>query len=624
MADPVASRILDFASRDPGRVALHVLRSDSKGVFRDDPLTFGAWVEGALACAAALRERGLRRGDRVLLCMPTGRPFVEAFLGAQLIGVVPVPLPSLEGFGRPAAFVNRLSSVVQDAAPSAVFADPRTAEHLRKAGLLGADLPVVEPAAPGVAHAPQPEPAVGDETALIQYTSGSTGTPRGVVITADNLAANADAMGKALNLNADDRVDVHGMQLDPRHEGRDSGPDRAGATAHVDDDSPGSRSVSWLPLYHDMGLIGGLLAPLAHCATCWLMSPLEFMLRPASWMQAVSQARATLTVAPNFAYGLVARKVADEDLRGLDLSSLRAAINGAEPVDPATAEAFCARLAPAGFSAANYFPVYGLAECTLSVAFPPLGRGVKIDYVRRDELARGRAIPIQPGPGAMRVVSVGPAIFGHEVQIVDPKDHSPLPDRVLGEIWVHGPSVSPWYFDRHQAVRSRRRAARTGDLGYVANGELYVVDRLKDLVIVAGRSYSPSDIERAAEGVEGVRPGRSVAFGVTDPEAGTESLVVVAEVQPRGNAELDRLAEALRARVNDQIGLAASEICLLKPGALARTSSGKLMRRDARDRYLAGGLAGEKAIQSLLPIRLMDAARVAVLRFMARRRAFQR
>ena len=140
MADPVASRILDFASRDPGRVALHVLRSDSKGVFRDDPLTFGAWVEGALACAAALRERGLRRGDRVLLCMPTGRPFVEAFLGAQLIGVVPVPLPSLEGFGRPAAFVNRLSSVVQDAAPSAVFADPRTAEHLRKAGLLGADL----------------------------------------------------------------------------------------------------------------------------------------------------------------------------------------------------------------------------------------------------------------------------------------------------------------------------------------------------------------------------------------------------------------------------------------------------------------------------------------------------
>src|SRR5205085_2749915 len=293
-------------------------------------------------------------------------------------------------------------------------------------------------------------------------------------------------------------------------------------------------------------------------------------------------------------------------------------------VDPATAEAFCARLAPAGFAAANYFPVYGLAECTLSVAFPPLGRGVKIDYVRRDELARGRAIPIQPGPGAMRVVSVGPAIFGHEVQIVDPKDHSPLPDRVLGEIWVHGPSVSPWYFDRHQAVRSRRRAARTGDLGYLANGELYVGGRLGDLVIVAGRSYSPSGSERAAEGVEGVRPGRSVAFGVTDPEAGTESLVVVAEVQPRGNAELDRLAEALRARVNDQIGLAASEICLLKPGALARTSSGKLMRRDARDRYLAGGLAGEKAIQSLLPIRLMDAARVAVLRFMARRRAFQR
>src|SRR5438045_6285879 len=171
MADSVASRILDFASRDPGRVALHVLRSDSKGVFRDDSLTFGAWVEGALACAAALRERGLRRGDRVLLCMPTGRAFVEAFLGAQLIGVVPVPLPSLEGFARPAAFVNRLSSVVQDAAPSAVFADRRTAGHLRESGLLDPRLPVIEPRALDHYAVPPLHPAVGDEPALIQYTS---------------------------------------------------------------------------------------------------------------------------------------------------------------------------------------------------------------------------------------------------------------------------------------------------------------------------------------------------------------------------------------------------------------------------------------------------------------------
>ncbi|TMA28153.1 MAG: fatty acyl-AMP ligase [Deltaproteobacteria bacterium] len=582
MADSIASL---FRAGDPGRVAVHFLRSQSKGGFRDEQITLGDWVRGADACAAALEARGLRRGQRVLLCLPTGRAFLDAFLGAISIGVVPVPLPSLEGFARPAAFVNRLTSVVQDAAPSAVFADPRTAAHLRRAGLLGADLPVIEPMPPRAGSAPVPRPPEGDEVALIQYTSGSTGTPRGVVITAANLAANIEAMGKALRLTSADRV------------------------------------VSWLPLYHDMGLIGGLLAPAAHGATCSLLSPLEFMLHPASWMRAASQARATLTVAPNFAYGLVARKVADEDLRGLDLSSLRAAINGAEPVDVATAEAFCARLAPMGFSPRSYFPVYGLAESTLSVAFPPLGRGLKVDHVRRDELAKGRAVTAEPGPGTMRIVSVGRALEGHSISIVEAVDHAPLPERRLGEIWVQGPSISPWYFDKHEPVRSRRHSLRTQDVGYLADGELYVVDRLKDLVIVAGRSYSPSDIERAAEGVEGVRAGRSVAFGVADEDRATEALILVAEVQPRSRAELRRLSDAVRERVTDQIGLSPADVRLLKPGALARTSSGKLMRRDARDRYLHGGLDGGQALRPFFPQRILDAARATVMRFLARRLA---
>src|SRR5207302_1305788 len=283
------------------------------------------------------------------------------------------------------------------------------------------------------------------------------------------------------------------------------------------------------------GLIGGLLAPVVHGATCWILSPLEFMLRPASWMQAVSDTRATLTVAPNFAYGLVARKVVDEDLRGLDLSALRAAINGAEPVDPGIAEAFSRRLAPMGFRASSYFPVYGLAECTLSVAFPPLGRGVKLDHVRREDLASGRAAPMEHGPGSMGVVPVRPRI--------------------------------------------------------------------------AGRSYSPSDIERAAEQVEGVRAGRSVAFGVADADLGTESLVVLAEVRPRSPEELVALAESVRETVAEQVGLSPKDVCLLKPGSLARTSSGKLMRRDARERYLGGGLAGAEALRPKLPVRLVDAAR---------------
>jgi acyl-CoA synthetase (AMP-forming)/AMP-acid ligase II len=340
-------------------------------------------------------------------------------------------------------------------------------------------------------------------------------------------------------------------------------------------------------------------------------------------LQALSEARATLTVAPNFAYNLVARKVADADLRGLDFSSLRAAINGAEPVDPATAEAFCARLAPMGMRASSYFPVYGLAESTLSVAFPPLDRGVKIDRVERAALAAGQAVPAASAEGSVAVVSVGRALEEVAIKADGGHDHEHLPERRLGEIIVRGPSVSPWYFEKHQPRRERRTWLRTGDLGYIADGELYVVDRLKDVIIVAGRNYAPTDIERTAERVEGLRTGRSVAFGVPAPEQSTEALVITAEVQPRSRVELARLREAVRAAVTEQIGLTPVDVCLVHPGALARTSSGKLMRREARERYLAGALEGSRALRPILPIRLAQAARAAVFRWLAARRASQ-
>jgi acyl-CoA synthetase (AMP-forming)/AMP-acid ligase II len=193
----------------------------------------------------------------------------------------------------------------------------------------------------------------------------------------------------------------------------------------------------------------------------------------------------------------------------------------------------------------------------------------------------------------------------------------------VGQIWVRGPSVSPWYFEQHHAVRERRTSLRTGDVGYLADSELYVVDRLKDLVIVAGRTYSPSDIERVAEAVDGVRAGRSVAFGVTDHDLGTESLVLLAEVLPRTAQDLEALAGELRIAVAEQIGLAPSAVCLLKPGSLPRTSSGKLMRRDARDRYLSGALDGAASLRPMFLRRLIHAAVEAFLRFMARRRASQ-
>src|SRR5256714_4121150 len=241
MRDSIPARLLDQAAREPDRVAVHLLRSAARGSCREARVEMGEWIRGAGTCAAALARSGLRGGDRVLLCGPTGRAFLEGFLGACMIGAVPVPLPSLDGFARPTAFVNRLASVVRDAAPSAVFADRRTAAHLRESGLLDPKLPLIEPRSLERADAPDAQPARGDEPNLIQYTSGSTGTPRGVVITADNLMANVEAMGKALRLDADDRV------------------------------------VSWLPLYHDMGLIGGRPPPVPRGAACRVLPPPGFL-----------------------------------------------------------------------------------------------------------------------------------------------------------------------------------------------------------------------------------------------------------------------------------------------------------------------------------------------------------
>jgi acyl-CoA synthetase (AMP-forming)/AMP-acid ligase II len=296
----------------------------------------------------------------------------------------------------------------------------------------------------------------------------------------------------------------------------------------------------------------------------------------------MTQRRATLTVAPNFAYSLLARKVPTDHLAGVDLSSLRAAVNGAEPVDPATAEAFAERFGPLGFRRESYLPVYGLAEATLSVTVPPPGRLWRVDIVDRDALASGRkAMPASEGAG---YVSVGSALDGHGIQVVDPDTGHPLPERCLGEIVVRGPSVSPGYFG--EPPRVDPDLVHTGDLGYVADGELFVVDRLKDLVIIAGRSYAPSDIERAAETVEGVRLGRSVAFGVPLRDAGTDGIVLVAEAR----GDMDRVRDEVERAIGTSVGVSPAQVLLVAPRTLMRTSSGKIMRRDARERYLAGML----------------------------------
>jgi acyl-CoA synthetase (AMP-forming)/AMP-acid ligase II len=390
-----------------------------------------------------------------------------------------------------------------------------------------------------------------DDLALVQFSSGSTGDPRGVMLSHRNLLANVAAVLAVLQ---PDETDVN---------------------------------CSWLPLYHDMGLIGGLFMPL-HCGRpVVLLSPQGFLLDPKRWLWAIHHHRATISTAPNFAYQLIAGRVDERELAGLDLSCWRLALCGAEPVMPETLAAFARKLAPHGFREEGLLPVYGLAEVALGALFPVPGQPFRRDGVDPAALeAHGRA-----EPGGRVLSSVGRPLPGFDVRIADGEGR-PLPERHVGEIQLQGPSVMLGYLD-DPAATARVLVdgwLRTGDLGYMAEGELFVVGRSKDLILKGGRNYAPQDLEKAAERVEGIRRGCVAAFGVPDPTTGTEAVVVVAETREPASAHA-ALAGAIKDMVHAAVGLRPDHVTLLPPGAVPKTSSGKLQRSRARERWLAGNLA---------------------------------
>jgi 1-acyl-sn-glycerol-3-phosphate acyltransferase len=401
------------------------------------------------------------------------------------------------------------------------------------------------------------------DLALIQYTSGSTGDPKGVALTNENLLANMRAIARALALTPEDAC------------------------------------VSWLPLYHDMGLIGAWLTALHEGLPIAILSPLAFLARPERWLWAIHHRRATTTVAPNFAYDLVARRIRDEAVEGLDLSSLRATLNGSEPVRPETVERFCARYGPHGYRREAMLPVYGLAETAVALTFPPLGRGARFDGVDRATFeGEGRAVPAAALDGALRFVSCGRALEGSEVRLVA-RDGSgdDVPERVEGRILFRGRSATQGYFRRPDATADLVRPdgwLDTGDLGYLADGELHVTGRVKDLIIRAGKNLHPREIEEAAESVEGVRRGSVAAFGVADEATGagggtgTEAVYVVCETRATDAAERERIAAAVKVAVLAGTGTAADRIVLVPPGSIPKTSSGKVARSECRARLRRG------------------------------------
>lgn len=531
-----------------GDLALTVV-AERDGQVVDTPISYAALDVRVRALAAHLQER-FAAGERALLLLDNDDHYAVAFLACAYAGLIAVPVFPPESM-RP-QHLARLAGIAQDAQARAV---------LTTSGIQAAMGAVLD-AFPGVtclavdtvgaegAHAWRAHEPTDSDIAFLQYTSGSTAKPKGVMVSHGNLMANERVMEQTLGLHADDVF------------------------------------ASWLPLYHDMGLIGGLLQPIHRGAPLVLMTPRFFLERPQRWLEAVTRHRATVTGGPDFAFRLCLERIKEAQLEALDLSSWRIAYTGAEPVRHDTLREFGERFAPAGFDATAFQPCYGLAEATLFITG---GRASKEVVARGfSPEALGRGLALQTSEGAV-LIGCGQTAQEHVVRITDPANRAVLPDGQVGEIWACGPSIARGYWENVAATQEALVAhagqtwLRTGDLGFMLDGQLFVTGRIKDLIIVRGHNLYPQDIERAIEReVEAVRPGRVSAFAVNGPDG--EGIGVAAEVS-RGMQKIARpqaLVEALSTAVSELCGQPLSVVALLQPGVLPKTSSGKLQRQAAR------------------------------------------
>ena len=517
-------------------------------------MTYRDLWRGARAVAGGLQDRRLSPGQTVALMLPTGADYFHAFLGILIAGGIPVPIYPPTRRAQIEEHVRRHARILDNAGATTLI----TVDEIRGlARLLRMQVPALrrietvaslsEPQAE-----PHPVEADPDSVAFLQYTSGSTGQPKGVILTHQNLLANLRALGSALQVNDTDVF------------------------------------VSWLPLYHDMGLIGAWLGTFYYGRPLVVMSPARFLARPVRWLQAIHRHGGTLSAAPNFAYELCLKRITDEELAGLDLGTWRAAMNGAEAVAPATLERFRRRFEPCGLRPTAIMPVYGLAECSVGLTLPPLGRGPRIDRIERSPFVRaGTAKPAAPDdPAPLRFVGCGVPLPGHEIRVVDEGGRE-LPERTEGRLEFKGPSATRGY---HRNPTATARLIRdgwldTGDRGYVAGGELFVTGRVKDIVIRAGRHVYPDEIEAAVGEIDGVRKGCVAVFGSPDPAGGTERLVGLAETHLDATAARDALRERIVQRVVGVLGEPPDEVALAPPHTVLKTSSGKIRRAASRENY---------------------------------------
>ncbi|HZX96294.1 MAG TPA: fatty acyl-AMP ligase [Myxococcales bacterium] len=500
---------------------------------------------------------GLKRGDRVALIIPEGEHFIPAFLGALWAGLIPVPLYPPVSLGKLDAFMDALVTILNVAKPRVLVTSERVGKVLWSAvgripsieKVLTAEEVAREPAGP----LPPAADVKDGEIAFLQFTSGSTALPKGVMVTHGSLAANCSAIIK------------EGLQPD-----LEKGDDLA---------------VSWLPLYHDMGLIGFVMAPICFRISTVFIPTLSFIKNATLWMETLHKHKGTLSFAPNFAYALVTKRAKPEQIARWDLSRVRVLGCGAEPINAETLRAFVQAMGPAGLKPEAMLPCYGMAEATLAMSFVPLHEPVRTDRIDPDRYhAEHKATPVANGGPALHVVNCGRTFARHELTAQDEQGNI-LPDRQVGELCFRGPSVTAGYWENPEATKAAFRDGwlRTGDLGYVVGGEVYVSGRIKDILIVNGRNYYPQGIEWVVDEIPGVRRGSSVVF--TRPGKASEEMVVATESR---TSDPDALKAQIVSRVSEEFQLAVADVAVVPPGTLPKTSSGKLQRRKTREQYLAG------------------------------------
>jgi len=553
------------AANQPGQIAFRFL---TDGENEEVLITYAELDQNARFIAARLQSVS-KPGERAFLLFPPGPDFITAFFGCLYAGVIAIPVypphpvrpeKSFSIIYRIAADAQPTLALLPGALHASLFSGKPVAKEWSAIRFIITDEAVNDQSAEQWS-APELSPA---DIAFLQYTSGSTSIPKGVIVRHGNLLHNLEGIHGSFGLTKE------------------------------------SHCMVWLPPYHDMGLIGGILQPVYSGVPITLMPHMLFLQRPLRWLQAISHYGVTVSGGPNFAYDLCIRKIKPEQREQLDLGSWQVAFNGAEPVSAETMERFAEYFAPCGFRKESLFPCYGLAEATLLVAGGPRHGVPATKNLLNEAIVKNKVQSVsEPGDDTVTLVSCGEAISQHSIKIVNPETGIPCAVNEIGEIWFSGPSVAGGYWNKPAETTTTFEARltgtgegpfmRTGDLGFIQEGELYVTGRLKNLIICEGKNHYPHDIERTVEASHPmIQAGRSAVFSI--PKPGSEEVIVLVELEHLPGDRTEEILHAIRGAVSGYHGIAVQDIRLLKPGGIARTTSGKIRHFLCRENYLAGTL----------------------------------